>query len=74
MRSPKNRFEQFIRNNIYLRDDTNCMIGIVDFYDGSNDDKMHRYVMAITDEIPETVQDVLKLISMVLMNLITSHS
>ena len=60
MRSPKNRFEQFIRSSIYLRDDTNCMVGIVDFYDGSNDDKMHSYVMAITDKIPETVQDIFK--------------
>lgn len=60
MRSPKNRFEQFIRNKIYLRDDTNCMIGIVDFYGGSNDYKMHKYVMAITDKIPETVQDIFK--------------
>ena len=60
MRSPKNRFEQFIRNKIYLKDDTNCMIGIVDFYDGSNDYKIHKYVMAITDKIPETVQDIFK--------------
>ena len=60
IRSPKNRFEQFIRNKIYLKDDTNCMIGIVDFYDGSNDYKIHKYVMAITDKIPETVQDIFK--------------
>ena len=53
MRSPKNRFEQFIRNKIYLKDDTNCMIGIVDFYDGSNDYKIHKESDRTMEQIRE---------------------
>ena len=42
MRILKDKFERFIRNKIYLRDNVdNSLIGIIDFYDGSNDYKTH---------------------------------
>lgn len=61
MRILKDKFERFIRNKIYLRDNVdNSLIGIIDFYDGSNDYKTHKYVICITDTIPKTVHDIFK--------------
>lgn len=74
MRILKDKFERFIRNKIYLRDNVdNSLIGIIDFYDGSNDYKIHKYVICITDTIPKQYRTFLKFIFIVSTKPIVNH-